>query len=152
MDSSVQMQRHGSLLRPRVALVLAVACGLVIAAAVLYYNPPGRSWVTPPCMMHKLTGLHCPGCGSTRATYALLHGDITGAMKKNIIFILALPFLGWWSARMAWRWVHGRPAPPTTRGRVAFHLYLSWAIIALVLLFSVLRNLPWAPFSWLAPH
>ena len=63
------IQSH-SFLRPRVALVLAVVCGVMIAAAVLYRNPPGSSWITPPCMMHKVTGLHCPGCGSTRATYA----------------------------------------------------------------------------------
>jgi hypothetical protein len=135
-----------------VALVLALACGLVIAAAVLYRNPPGSSWVTPPCMMHKMTGLHCPGCGSTRATYALLHGDVTGAMKKNIIFVIALPFLGWWAACMTWRWVRGRPSPSTTPARVNAQLYIAWAIIAVVVLFSVLRNLPWAPFSWLAPH
>jgi hypothetical protein len=149
MDMSIQTR---SLLRPRVALVLAIACGLVLAATVLYHNPPGHSWVTPPCMMHKMTGLHCPGCGSTRATYALLHGDFAGAMKKNIIFVLALPFLGLWSARTAWRWVRGHPSPPTTPDRVTFQLRLSWAIVAIVLLFSVLRNLPWAPFSWLAPH
>ncbi len=27
-----------------------------------------------PCMMQKLTGLYCPGCGGTRAVRALLAG------------------------------------------------------------------------------
>ena len=139
-------------LKPRVALVLAITCGLVIAASALYHNPPGSSWITPPCMMHKLTGLHCPGCGSTRATYALLHGDILGALKKNIVFVIALPFLLWWMARSAWRWIHNRPSPPDTQTRLNFQRNLSWALVAIVMLFSVFRNLPWVPFSWLAPR
>ncbi|RBP43642.1 uncharacterized protein DUF2752 [Roseimicrobium gellanilyticum] len=149
MDTS--LQTHG-LLRPRVALVLALLCGLTIGAVVLYRNPPGSSWITPPCMMHKITGLHCPGCGSTRATYALLHGDFPGAMKKNIIYVLALPFLGWWAGCSAWRWMCGRPPAPTTPEKVNLQLRLVWAFVAVVALFSVLRNLPWAPFNWLAPH
>jgi hypothetical protein len=151
MDPSAPMQTRG-LLRPRVALVLALLCGFMIAAIVLYQNPPGSSWVTPPCMMHKMTGLHCPGCGSTRATYALLHGDIIGAMQKNIIYVLALPFLGWWIARSVWRWMHGLPPSTTSPARVNSQVRCAWGIIAVVFLFSVLRNLPWAPFSWLAPH
>ena len=149
MDTSIQSHR---LLRPRVALVLAVLCGLLIAAAVLYRNPPGSSWITPPCMMHKMTGLHCPGCGSTRATYALLQGDIVGAMKKNVIYILALPFLGWWVGANAWRWMRGLPSPLTTPAKVNLQVRGAWALVAIILLFSVLRNLPWAPFNWLAPH
>lgn len=139
-------------LKPRAALVLAITCGLVIAAMALYQNPPGSSWITPPCMMHKYTGLHCPGCGSTRATYALLHGDILGAMKKNIVFVIALPFLLWWIARTTWRWIHNRPSPPDTQARLDFQKRLSWTLVVIVMLFSVLRNLPWAPFNWLAPH
>lgn len=30
----------------------------------------------PSCMFHLQTGLYCPGCGGTRAVYALLRGDI----------------------------------------------------------------------------
>ena len=26
------------------------------------------------CLFHELTGLYCPGCGGTRAVWALLHG------------------------------------------------------------------------------
>lgn len=140
------------LCNPRAALVLALFCGAVLGGFVLYHHPPGSSWITPPCMMNKLTGLHCPGCGSTRATYALLHGDILEALKKNIVFVVALPFLVWWTGRAVWRWVQHRPSPPNTQARLELRARVSWALVAIIILFSVLRNLPWAPFNWLAPH
>lgn len=139
----------GGVLLPRLALVLSLAAGLLVAAGILYHNPPGTSWVTPPCMLHKATGLHCPGCGSTRATYALLHGDVMGAMKKNLLFMAALPFLAWWSLRSAVAWVQGRPGPAST---FDFKLWMCWTLVATILAFAVMRNLPWKPFSLLAPH
>ncbi len=33
----------------------------------------------PPCPFHLITGYYCPGCGGTRAFYALLHGRILQA-------------------------------------------------------------------------
>ena len=29
-----------------------------------------------PCILYSVTGLYCPGCGGTRAIFALLHGQI----------------------------------------------------------------------------
>lgn len=136
-------------LNARLALAIAAVFGLAVAAAVLYHHPPGQSWVTPPCLMHKLTGLHCPGCGSTRATYALLHGDFAGALRKNLLFIAALPFLGWWGLASAWRWTRGLPAQ---QNRLLYRPWFGFLVVGAVFLFVVLRNLPWPPFSWLAPH
>src|SRR6186997_1506412 len=102
-------------LKARLALALAGACGLLLALAVLYWNPPEQSRFAPPCMFHKLTGLHCPGCGATRAAYALLHGHPADAARKNVLFIVALPFIAFWAVRSISRFVRGVP-PPSSSG------------------------------------
>jgi hypothetical protein len=99
----------------------------------------------PPCLLNKFTGLYCPGCGATRATHALLHGDIVAALSFNLLFVLSIPLLIWIGYRELGAMISGKPIPPSpsrhfTRGYVIF-----------VIVFTVLRNIPVEPFSWLAP-
>ncbi len=44
----------------------------------------------PACMFKVLTGIDCPGCGMTRAFFALLRGDLMGSLAYNPALI---PFL-----------------------------------------------------------
>src|SRR5215510_6288842 len=97
-------------MRPRLALALAALCGLLLAMAVLYRTPPEQNRFAPPCMFHKLTGLHCPGCGATRAVYALMHLQPGEALRKNVLFVVFLPFILFWSVRGVARWVRGEPS------------------------------------------
>jgi hypothetical protein len=97
--------------------------------------------------MKATTGFYCPGCGTTRAFHALLNGRFSEAMGKNGLAVLALPFLGVAAARAWWRWVRNVPAC----GR-KFWPKLTIALGMIVLGYGVLRNLPWPPFSWLAPQ
>ena len=56
---------------------------------MLYTFPPTQFAFYPPCMFHKLTGLNCPGCGTTRALHQLLHGHIGAAFRLNpMLFLL----------------------------------------------------------------
>src|ERR1700744_1203792 len=65
----------------------AVAIG--IGAVVFFFNPTTHPFY-PICRFHQLTGLNCPGCGATRALYALLHGNFAAALRDNALFIFAL--------------------------------------------------------------
>jgi hypothetical protein len=48
-----------------------------------------------PCVFYESTGLYCPGCGSGRAIYALLHGRFREAFFNNMmLFILGVPAAG----------------------------------------------------------
>lgn len=43
---------------------------------------------SPPCPFLALTGIDCPGCGGTRATLALLDGDLHRAVDHNLLVLL----------------------------------------------------------------
>lgn len=135
--------------RRKVALALAL---FGVAFAWWFYgHPPTTGTWYPPCLFHSLTGLNCPGCGATRAVYALLHGRIGEALHQNALAVIALPFLGFATLKELWRWSENLP-PPTSqvpdRWAVRFTLLLAPAVIV----FAILRNLPWPPFDWLAPY
>lgn len=122
--------------------VLLAVIGLG-SAAVLYFFNPATNGFYPVCRFHQLTGLNCPGCGTTRACHALLHGDLSAAFRDNALFVLSLPALllrGGWLAIARYR---GRPAGswlPVNWG---------WSLLTIALVFAVLRNLP--AFAFLSP-
>jgi hypothetical protein len=120
-----------------------------VAAATTYLywvTPTDSSWY-PRCMLHSWTGLNCPGCGTTRAVHALLHGNLRQALAYNALFIVFLPLFLALAVRVWWAAVRARP--------VAGPSMPSWAIrafLVLVLAFGILRNVGYYPFTLLAPH
>src|ERR1019366_9719004 len=63
---------------------------LLLCPARLLYPPP-RPSLYPACPIRQYLGIHCPGCGATRALAALLHGRFMEAMRLNALFVLLLP-------------------------------------------------------------
>lgn len=96
------------------------------------------------CVFHKMTGLYCPGCGMTRALHALVYFDLPRAIRMNAFFILSSPLVGLLILRMY------RPLPAMLETCLR-PLANPWPWVVAVPLFAVLRNLPWYPFSLLAP-
>src|SRR5471032_2517827 len=100
---------------------------------VFFFNPSTHGFY-PVCLFHQLTGLNCPGCGATRALFALLHGQFLLALKDNALFIFALAAL---AARGAWfaakQFLHKQ-----TGQFISPEMLWSFLIVAGV--FSVLRN------------
>ena len=132
--------------RRRWSALVALA-GVAAAAGLLYGLPPTEGSLYPRCLFHALTGLHCPGCGTTRCLHALLHGDVRGAAAQNVLTLILLPFAGWWGLRhglaaLTGRTVGARPLPGWSVGLLG----------VIVVGFGVLRNLGFPPFNWLAPH
>lgn len=115
-------------------------------AAVLLLRPAGSGFGLP-CPIHSLTGLYCPGCGASRALASLLRLDFYAAFRWNPLLVPVLPFalfyLMWGSAS----WVrHGRN---TLDERIPPKLL--WALVVVVLLYFLLRNIPLWPFVLLQP-
>ncbi|XWO47240.1 DUF2752 domain-containing protein [[Pseudomonas] boreopolis] len=95
-------------------------------------------------MFYALTGHYCIGCGLTRALHALVHGDIARAFHMNPLAMIALPLMPLMAA-----WSSGwqpRPLQPLMRVVLEPKLWL-----VLLPTYWVARNLPWPPFTWLAP-
>jgi hypothetical protein len=129
-----------------VGWVVAGCALLLTGAAVLYAFNPTEAHFFPPCPFHKLTGLYCPGCGSTRAMHQLLHGHVAAAFDFNPLVVVMLPFVAFAVARQAWQFSRRQRAP-------SWHMpaWSLWALVAVVLVFGVARNLPWGPVRWMAP-
>lgn len=126
-------------------LLGAAAMAAVPGAYLLWrFDPNAADNPFPRCLFHALTGLWCPGCGTTRALHALLHGDIAGALAMNPLLLfsmLAVPAMVAWSRGWQPAWI-----APAMRV-VASPRFWLW----LIPLFAIARNLPWPPFAWLAP-
>lgn len=121
--------------------VLGLA-GLGTCAMVYFFNPSTHAFY-PVCQFHQLTGLNCPGCGATRALYALLHGEVSTALRDNALFLLTMTGVllrGIWFATGKLR---HRPVEEI------FPKQWIWPFLVIALVFTVLRNLP--AFSFLSP-
>jgi hypothetical protein len=118
------------------------AAAIALAVLVYFFNPATHQFY-PACQFHRLTGLNCPGCGMTRAVYALLHGEFLAALRDNALLVgvgcLAAVRAGW----LAFAKIRGRPA-----GKILPEKWL-WLLLAATLLFGLLRNLP--AFAFLSP-
>ncbi len=131
-----------------VVLIAVPAAALGIAILVYFHNPSLESRYYLPCFFHKLTGLYCPGCGNTRALYAALHFDFVGMLRYNAFFPVLAALLLWLLAGEYLKILFGRRI-------LWFPKRIPLAAIAVFILaviaFTILRNLPFVPFSYLAP-
>ena len=132
---------------PRGAPAVLATCVLlgVGASVVLFFFDPRQYHFYPVCFFHKTTGLLCPGCGALRAFHQLLHGHLATAFRFNPVLIVSLPFLCWIGARFALQEARHQPLS------LGLHPGWLWLVLAGVLVVSVLRNLPGAPFAILRP-
>ncbi len=127
----------------KITLISILAAG-VAGASVLFWVDPLQVPIYPVCPFHQLTGLDCPGCGSTRATHALLHGQLVAALHFNALFVLSLPLFAWLGLRFVQSGIKGKPP-------VAIQPSWVWCYLAAWAAFGILRNLPVQPFPWFAP-
>lgn len=126
----------------------AGALALLAAGVIAWLMDPVKPQrLLPDCMLLSLTGLYCPGCGVTRAAAALAHGRLIDAAGYNLPAVLiGFPAAGWLLLNWLSIAMRGCPVPaPRLSSRFAFFL------VAFIILFWILRNIPVYPFTILAP-
>ena len=119
---------------------------IIVVAVIFYVLDPTKHSIFPNCMFHSLTGAYCPGCGSQRALHSLLHFDIAGVVSYNFLFLPAALFLIYHYVHPLLNRAFGWKLP-----NLFYRKNTPWIVLVIVVLFWVLRNLPWHPFSVLAP-
>src|SRR5215212_9247658 len=77
----------------RRSTVVGIWALLAAGAVYLFVFEPGQSGFFPVCMFRLLTGLTCPGCGTTRALHEIVHGHFLAAFMLNPLLLIASPFL-----------------------------------------------------------
>jgi len=127
-------------------LNLVILSVLVAGVVVLFALDPARYGFYPRCVFHAATGLHCPGCGTLRGAHLLMHGHLAEALRMNALVFLFLPVA---SVYVFWKWRASAGGAEASR----FVVKPAWLWTALVVafLFWILRNLPFYPFTLLAP-
>lgn len=119
-------------------VVFCVAVTFALFFVAVCRDPTVLTTFPPPCVFRKATGIYCPGCGSTRALRALAGGDFAVALRCNpatVAFLFLFPFL-FFLRRPNFRVVYYR---------------LGAVVCALILVFTVLRNVPRPAFDFLRP-
>jgi hypothetical protein len=119
MRSSVPLARSRTFISV-LAGILAIG-----GAAILYRFDPVTAGFYPRCVFHTLTGLQCPGCGTTRALHHLLHGDVAGAFRLNAMLFVVAPF----------------GAIASVSRRFATHPVTGWTAAVVTVVWWVARNL-----------
>jgi len=125
--------------------------GIPIFLVIKYYylfdpeNGSGKN-IFLTCPFYYLTGFHCPGCGSQRAVHDLLHGRIDEVLSHNLMFLVLFSFiigkLYYFSAKLIFK---------KEVIDISYNKYYTYGILAFVILFWILRNIPTSPFTLLAP-
>lgn len=128
---------------------ILAAAGVFIASAitflVAFFNPVTAGFF-PVCPLYSMTGLHCPGCGLTRGFHALFHGDVLGALHYNALLPFYFLLIAYLAVSLFLIAARGRGLPMKIP-----HPGLAYGFVALMLAFGVARNLPFYPFTLLAP-
>ena len=130
--------------------VLKIAFVLIILGSLFYvysfFNPVEHSFFIP-CPFNYVTGYHCPGCGSQRAIHQLLHFNVLGALKMNPLLVLSLPLLIFGVGVQIWNFIF----ETQYRIKIFYSNIFIYGYFIIVVLYWVIRNIPYEPFILLAP-
>jgi hypothetical protein len=126
------------------SLALLALVGTV--AVILHLYSPYDAGIYAACPFKALTDLNCPGCGTLRGLHELTFGHFGTAFDLNPLMVLSLPFIAFSIIKYIVAGILGR-----AERRIFIPSAFIWALLGVIILFWILRNLPYYPFTLLAP-
>lgn len=105
-------------------MILLIMVAVVIGLVILYRLDPSVNRFYPRCLFFVLTGWQCPGCGTLRALYCLMHGRFADAWRFNGALVILLPML-----------VLLLALPRLSKSSV-----MGWVILAVIVIWWIGRN------------
>lgn len=132
-------------MKKRILFVGAICAALLVGAALLFFSGVGGAGI--PCPVRQFTGFYCAGCGASRALRSLLHLQFYQAFRYNPALALLLPFIGVYIAARMFDYV--KTGGNHIDRRLSFRLV--WWVAVLLVVYSVVRNIPLFPFTLLVP-
>lgn len=115
----------------------------MLLISFLYYKFYSEYHIGIPCVFHEITGLYCPGCGITRALFALFELDIKKALNYNVLLFIIGPILLYYFIRKIYDWITFRDKKKVLPN------WIVYLMLIITILFGILRNLEW--FDFLRP-
>ena len=123
---------------------ICIGVMLLIAGMVCIFGEKVLDLI-PNCFFHAFTGYYCPGCGGTRATFALLHGDILKSLFYH-------PFVGYVATVGGW-FMLSQTVEYLSKGKLSVALHFRqvymWIGIFLIVLNCLVKNV--VKFLWGIP-
>jgi hypothetical protein len=121
---------------------MVAAASTLVCAATWVGDPTTPGGPLPVCPTKALLGIDCPGCGSARMLYSLIHGHVMAAARFNALGLVALVLLVWTYVT----WTYGRLTGRRIRGW-QHQRWSAMVVLALVTVWFVVRNISFAPFN-----
>ena len=118
-----------------VGWALAVLC--CCAWGLFHILPPSFFRLFPSCMIRRIWGIYCPGCGGTRAIAALLRGDFLTSFVCHPLVPYTAVVGGWFLA--------SQTLERASRHRIKIGMHYRdgyvWAALAIVVANFLVKNL-----------
>ena len=117
-----------------------------VTAFLFFSINPSEIGFFPKCPLYSITGIYCPGCGSQRAIHDVLHFNIKEVIGHNLLFLLAL-FIAIYHFT-----IEGINLITKNKiNNILYHPKTPIILLVIIIIFWILRNVPYYPFTLLAP-
>ena len=114
----------------RILIIYAVVIGIGALYTVLIYT----TGFGIPCLFNQITGLQCPGCGTSRMALAVMRFDFADGFMYNPVAFVTVPV---WVLISIGCYI-GHPAS-LRQGKVLLRIF--YVNVAVYIVFGIVRNL-----------